>query len=206
MEVIRLRAGEQGDGGRPRDDRERLVASIMERPVGIFGTEVCQLCGELGTFSGWVTAWASHHRSEPRSREFADPRHGHGPHAEREAALARQPHRFCEVCGRQVTREERLPTGKRLCAGCRSELEDAHRGADLTEVLAALARRRYLEQKTTEELRSLDLNLAAAAFDEELNRTSGLERLALEASRGQRAREELRRLSELHGIDYLADG
>lgn len=200
MEVIRVTT--EGNECRSDDGRERLIGKLLKRRVGIFGTEICQLCGDLGSFSGWISAWASHHGP---TRDFVDSAHGHGPHGEHAVALARQAHRFCGRCARRTSRGDLLRSGRRLCENCRSELEQAHPAADLDQLLAPLARRRHLERKTTVELRELDASLASAELDHKLDEATGLERLVLEASRGRRAREELARLSELHGVDYLGD-
>ena len=104
------------------DERARLIQAALDRRdehgfgSGIYGTEVCQVCGEFGTFTGWATAMGSHF-----SAEFVGPGHGHGPLADsglRELLAARD-ERFCEVCRQPVRRQDARRVGRYwLCATC----------------------------------------------------------------------------------------
>jgi hypothetical protein len=53
-------------------EREQIIQAILASGSGIFGTAVCQLCGQLGTYSGWAQAMSSHHEGE-----FVCWAHGH---------------------------------------------------------------------------------------------------------------------------------
>lgn len=40
--------------------RESLIESVLSKSRGIYGAEVCQLCGRQRTFHGWAGAMATH--------------------------------------------------------------------------------------------------------------------------------------------------
>src|ERR1700674_4398942 len=97
-------------------ERERLIQLILDQrdkdgvAWGIYGVEVCQLCGAIGTFTGWAAAVGNHFAGE-----FVPFSHGHvppdsGPHGDYNSfghdafsrvreLLAERDERFCEVCG-----------------------------------------------------------------------------------------------------------
>ena len=119
--------------------RERVVRRVLSlrtpdgAGVGIWGAEVCQVCGELGTYHGWAGATASH-----RGGVFVAPRHAHGliSSAERRVLIDRG-WRFCGICATRVTRVHALRSP--VCAACAET-------AELPQApLRELERRRYLD-------------------------------------------------------------
>ena len=111
--------------------RERLIREVTEgrlSRVGIFGGAVCQVCGRLGTFSGWAGAMGAH-----RHGPFVAAAH---QHTEEEVASAiAADTRFCEVCLRpaDVTKLQGVGRHGFVHGECASRLT---RG---------LGRRRYVE-------------------------------------------------------------
>lgn len=184
--------------------RERLIRSILEKrqvpriAAGIMGAEVCQLCGEVGAFWGWATAIGTH-----PGGEFVAPAHQHGSHDKWRRRLERQSHRFCEICAARISRREREE--HTICHACREERDRRFPGIEVREWLRELSFRRYVQVQdwSDEQLRSYDLNLEMLRLEAEEEGLGGLERLRLEIDRGGRAREALRRVGELHGVDYL---
>ena len=90
--------------------------------MGIFGYEVCQVCGEIGKFSGLNGAQASHTwyvQKDAASRKrgrigFVASGHHH------ESAPEDLGIRFCEICRASGRLEEMTPNGHHLlCGECR---------------------------------------------------------------------------------------
>jgi hypothetical protein len=131
---------------------ERLIDALAKDKratsrCGIYGVEVCQLCGELATFRGWASAMGWHWCGE-----FVALQHGHVEpdkpytYSDREFAhlrklLEKAPDRFCELCLRRVPREQARRAGHYwLCPDC----------PDPPFALWALAKLRYLERGSDE--------------------------------------------------------
>jgi hypothetical protein len=126
------------------DERARLIQAVLDYrdedgfASGIYGVEVCQLCGEIGTFQGWATAVGSH-----LAGEFVGPGHRHPPATDSglRELLADRDARFCEVCRKAVRRQEARRVGRYwLCANC--------------DPARISPRRRYLELRSDAELRA----------------------------------------------------
>jgi ribosomal protein L37AE/L43A len=136
------------------DERERSIEAILNSPWGIYAAEVCQLCGAIGTFSGWANAVGSHVRL-CAGGEFVAPDHDHqyGRHAPERyrAILESQGWRFCDVCQARVPhRQAQAVNSYWLCAACARQ---AAAGTETVgQMLNTLGRRRYLERMTDEEL------------------------------------------------------
>ena len=135
------------------DERERIIEAILAHPWGIYGCEVCQLCGQLGTFSGYASAVGGHHGGE-----FVSLSHGHvvpaakGVYGSAEFArlrslLSEGERRFCEICRRALLRSDACAArgGKWLCATCAAV-------PDRDEDLSRLSRRRYMAAMSDAEL------------------------------------------------------
>ena len=137
-------------------ERARLTTAILAPSTGIFGAEICQVCGKVGTFSGWAGAMGSRHYV---GSAFVANGHGHDRQSS-EAVLRGRPERFCSLCGTSTEPENaRLVEHSWLCRTCAGELpEDA--AADL---LGQLARRRYLDLCDDETLRRWGNSLLPAA-------------------------------------------
>src|SRR3954447_24961907 len=80
--------------------RDRMIDAILASPWGIYGAEVCQSCGEIGTFRGWASAVGSHFG---KGHQFIASDHQHSK--ETRSVLDAESRRFCEICSRAVTRE-----------------------------------------------------------------------------------------------------
>ncbi|MCB0858676.1 MAG: hypothetical protein KDB57_11235 [Solirubrobacterales bacterium] len=112
------------DSSDPQDRRRILLEALKASPpldqdrLGIYGSKVCQACGEVGTFSGFIAAIASHgqvnrDRSCLISRGlFVAPRHRHG------RSPRFQGHLFCEFCRSPVPWAPGEPLPGLVCAGC----------------------------------------------------------------------------------------
>src|SRR5438034_5587393 len=72
--------------------RERLIRNILATQAGIYGAEVCQVCGQVGTYFSLAGAYGTHYKFHG---EFIG-KHGHTG-SEANAAI-KGPVRFCEVC------------------------------------------------------------------------------------------------------------
>lgn len=90
--------------------RERGIERIVASNLGIYGAEVCQLCGRVGMFSGWASALGLHGlRYEFLCRE----------HWRRRSELALTGRRWCESCCRPVDRRSATHQGRYyLCSDC----------------------------------------------------------------------------------------
>ncbi len=163
-----------------RRRRERLLKELATGPlgsVGIFGAEICQVCGALDTYSGWAGAMAAH-----RHGIFVGPHHEHPPEAVEQAR--REPCRFCEICAHRddVTELEKLGRATFVHRRCR--------GA----VVTGRARRSYLDSvfADTDDLAQMADNLDELLAD---RRHSGPRGWAMSRSstRAGLARRRLRR-------------
>ena len=214
-----------GTEGRDRDEyRERIISNILSRRtrdgggVGIYGAEVCQLCGEIDTFSGWAAAMGVHFPFNRGPSEFVCGECRRklipvGVYAvgRRSDAVVRsleaRAHRYCESCATAVPRAPRFRAGRSrwVCDVCRERLTAG--GADAADQLGELVRRRYLERtlRTDDELRRFDLNMDGTRFEMDEDSVHGADRLRAESTRAERAREALRRIGKVHGIDYLGE-
>jgi hypothetical protein len=190
--------------------RERVIANILAKRTagglkpGVYGAEVCQLCGRIRTFAGFITAMALHCGGDfvcwPCRRAITGQS---GINSETTALvherLERHLHRVCWVCCRHVLSGERRRTRHGwACTSCAAKVE-----ADAPE-LRDLGRRRYLEltYPTDESLRTVDVLLEAQRLDLEELETAGGARERLIAARAARAAEARRRLASVHGDQW----
>jgi hypothetical protein len=190
--------------------RERVIANILAKRTagglkpGVYGAEVCQLCGRIRTFAGFITAMALHCGGDfvcwPCRRAITGQS---GINSETTALvherLERQLHRVCWVCCRHVLSGERRRTRHGwACPPCGAKVE-----ADVPEV-RDLGRRRYLEltYTTDESLRTVDVLLEAQRLDLEELETAGDARQRLIAVRPARGAQARRRLASVHGDQW----
>ena len=128
------------------EERASLIDTVRasEPHSGICGVEVCQLCGELGSFSGFAYAYGSHfvgnefvglrhdHHSDERTERYGKYRVYGGLELGRVRDMLDENRvRFCEVCRRSVPRSEIERVGVHpICAACLTTLrgigEDPH--------------------------------------------------------------------------------
>jgi len=139
-------------------ERERIIKGIATHRgsdgrlrTGIYGAEVCQLCGEIGAFSGFASAVGSHFSM----REFVAASHRHpGDFHTYSELLDGRDHRFCELCRESVRRDVAQKFGHYwLCAGCAADWLDKH-GDDPADALNVLARCRYVALRSDDEVRA----------------------------------------------------
>lgn len=99
-----------------QETRRNVLAYVLSnyprdpRRFGIHGFEVCQQCGEIGSYSGQWGAVGSHGTNGLRKKDHPLPpgafiagRHDHSE------TPARRGHRFCEICRAGVLAEEADP-------------------------------------------------------------------------------------------------
>ena len=184
--------------------RERIVASILKTGfngsgVGIWGAEVCQRCGELGTYWALAGAMVSHAGGEFACRGC---RNNQGRHVARDQA-----HCYCECCQKRVERKDALSVARRwLCDRCGAELSSQFDEEQLNTHLSRLARRRYLELKPSlDDLRRHGLTQAEQRLALDEIHAEGEERRDLESRWEERWLEALAELSEIHGVRYRLD-
>ena len=116
------------------DQRAQLVELVLDRATSIFGAKVCQLCGDLRTFSGWAAAVGRHWTDDG---SFLCGEHG-GTDQQRDQ-LRGTNLRWCEICQRQVDRRVARRHGAcYVCVICDHE-------SVTRATLQAMSRRRYLE-------------------------------------------------------------
>jgi hypothetical protein len=158
---------------------------------GIYGAEVCQLCGEVKTFSGWAAATYLHvgnsgftcsaccraeqRRIDPTSSEFVI---GSGAFANIRAQLANQPIRYCQVCRSEVPAEPDYHVDRHwLCRDCRNVIDSIHPHVSPEDVLGNLVRVRHvwLACRTAEDLRRFGVRIEATrrALEEIMSESDG---------------------------------
>ena len=100
-------------------ERKTKIEQILARGRGIFGAEVCQLCGRVCMFSGWAGAVGLHGlHYEFLCRE----------HWRRRSELALTDPRWCESCCRPVDRRSATHPGRYyLCSDCTNTRIDPRR-------------------------------------------------------------------------------
>ncbi len=195
--------------------RERVIQHILAKRtslgtgVGIGGAKVCQCCGEVRSFIGFVQAICSHvtvgddkefvcigcHFKSP-GRTATGFMVGKAVQYAREI-LESRPYRFCELCQIQVhgTPDSRfiLPGGGKIwaCAPCAGKLRDGLEDYS--------PKRRYLERKlkTDEQLRAYDIAQEANRLDIEETLDG-----RLKSQRPKRAAAALAELGKVHGENY----
>jgi len=122
-----------------------------EREIGIAGARVCQACGTIESFSGLPAAMLKHRKGDylcvPCLRQLSGA--ASGPYSTRElehveAAMARRERRFCEGCATELpSKQSSSPSaGPRLCADCRTSLEELDQ--DFDKAMWELSRRRFV--------------------------------------------------------------
>jgi hypothetical protein len=170
MEVTRMTHDDRRDAKREQAIEQILgVRSKWDAGVGIYGADVCALCGQLDTFSGWAMATYGCHigphreyvcracwrRIVPKSEWGISAQHGLITAALRESKV-----RYCRLCQAQIERHPRWGTGEpfvRLCATCLEGLrhEDIIDADEIAEMLRGRVRRRYLELLDSSELEQM---------------------------------------------------
>ena len=128
-------------------DRTRMIEAIVAEAPGIYGAEVCQVCGQIGTFSGWASAVGSHFGKD---HQFIASGHRHPKHTRRQ--LDDRSRRHCEVCCTPVTRELAQAVSYHwLCDACSRTLTPSpERG--LAGAVTGLVMRRYIDMQSDEHL------------------------------------------------------
>ena len=150
--------------------RELLIEAILgvRTPdgsglAGIWGREVCQVCGELGDYVGYWPAVCSH-----QGGQFHCIGHEHPP-----KRIPQQPWttRHCEVCTRAFPLAELRRSGHRwVCRACDSP---ASSDDELDARLKRLARARFLDARCPDELSLLSWLNRQYSLAGGLNRLSG---------------------------------
>lgn len=103
--------------------RSRLLEALAAVPApsnplrGIYGSKVCQTCGEIDSFAGFYSAVGSHGvNRDPSSLIspglFVGPHHGHG------RTPGFQGHLFCEFCRSAVPWIPGDPLPELVCREC----------------------------------------------------------------------------------------
>ncbi len=144
--------------------------------VGIYGADVCALCGEIGTFRGWAKAMFGCHYGPHRELVCDECRGSLIPAGETGvsehdrligAELAASDVRYCRLCQDQMQRHPSWGVERsrfvRLCKPCRLAL-NAEGLTDLDEIaemLREFTRRRYLELLDGDELKRMGKDVAA---------------------------------------------
>ena len=166
------------------DDRGELIDEILEvtgrAQRGIWGVEVCQLCGRPGEFSGWAGAVASH-----RAGQFVALAHRHGSLDDVAARLAAGDVRWCEWCARPIAHQRE----RRLCSDC-----EGHGGAG---ELDREVRARWLRARDTAELRRIRDNYERLLFLEGSAQSREMPAVRLALRRGARRVGLRRRAREI---------
>jgi hypothetical protein len=158
MEVVSV--AKVPPGCSPQSDyRESLIESILTKPYLIYGAEVCRICVRVKPFHGWAGAMGAHQGND-RSFLCRDCRTGHRTRPRGTGGPA------CEVCLRRDGLEKVDGGDKRLCSGCREQLEREYSDTTAGEVLGRLSRRRHLELRSTESLETLDFNTEVQRVEE----------------------------------------
>lgn len=147
--------------------RESLIASILEKPFGIYGAEVCQACGKVKTFHGWAGAMATHRGGGA----FVCLDCSRVP-----GAMAAGRGNFCEICQGPAWETDGPGGRKYLCRPCRAALGRARPGQRAEQALAHLSPRRNLELRATEALETLDFNTEVMHLEEEQANAQALQR------------------------------
>lgn len=130
--------------------REPLAYALAHFPpaprrLGIYGFEVCQRCGEIGSYSGFWGAIGSHGGNGIRDRNhliapgaFISGRHDHSE------SSTRRGDRFCEVCRDSVRIDQAEQVSHFvLCRGCSRALRVYAGDPTLQEMLRCFTRLRW---------------------------------------------------------------
>jgi len=143
MEVISLDRKRREPADRRQAFRVRTIRHIAKRweknaGQGIYGGEVCQVCGEFGTFMGLWGAVASH-RHGPFTGGV---RHRHDD--QEVAEVKRHCSRLCEVCRARVRRGPESRCARWwLCPTCRETVAREAPERKASDLLHRLSRWRY---------------------------------------------------------------
>jgi hypothetical protein len=156
------------------EDRAELIDSILGAKtawgggVGVYGADVCALCGTVDTYRGWIMAaygchFGKHNEfvcSECRERLIPKGVTAMSERARRvRKALSESRLRYCRLCESRIKRAPRWGrrrSGKlpRVCDECRSELH--YQGVadeeEIVEIVRERVRRRFLELLAPDEL------------------------------------------------------
>jgi hypothetical protein len=112
--------------------RSLRILRLARSRVGIYGRRRCQVCGQLGQFSGWAGAMAAHGGG---SGPFVALAHQHSAAERDQVRGPGNRARFCEVCGAPSSSTQR---GTPLCGDCAAS-------AAIVADLGDLARVRFIE-------------------------------------------------------------
>ena len=181
--------------------RERIIRHILDVHAGIYGAEVCQVCGEIGTYRSLAGAYKRHYKFRA---EFIG-RHGHSA-AEVEKAM-RGRHRFCEVCRtRFVPKTDNRVGYHRVRDTCLHEIGARDPNRPVLDAIRRLTRRRYidLECPTDEKLRAFDRMVTEMRFELDEG-WAGPPKPGLKGTREERWRMVVEKTSQRHGIEYLTE-
>lgn len=157
------------------EKREQLIDEILAvrskwggTGVGIYGADICALCGEIDTFRGWARAMFGTYFGPHREFVCRGCWHRIVPEGETgvgeqrrllSAALSRSEVRYCQLCQKQVDRHPRWNDHAarlvHLCDPCRTALraEGLTDPDELKQMLSDRVRRRYLELLDEGEIR-----------------------------------------------------
>jgi hypothetical protein len=169
-------------------ERTKLIDRILGKrtsgglKVGIYGADICQLCGQTDTFRGWAYAAYGCHLGPRHEFVCRDCQHRLIPKdvtgiTKRNklvgAALRESLARYCRICARQIKRPKAWNRrGEQLvavCAGCGDDLEKRSitESKAQDEFLQEYVRRRFLELLDEREL--IDQSGLVDAYCVELN-------------------------------------
>jgi hypothetical protein len=170
MEVTRMTQNDRREVTREQAIDEILgVRSKWGGGVGIYGADVCALCGELDTFRGWAMAVYGCHigphreyvcqacwrRIVPKGEFGISAQHGRITAALRESKV-----RYCRLCQAQIERDPRWGTRERFVRVCSTCLEGLRHenlidADEIATMLKGRVRRRYLELLDSRELEQM---------------------------------------------------
>lgn len=146
-EEIKTEEEEAADRDMRRDVLGYVLANWPREPrrFGIHGFEVCQQCGELGTYSGQWGAVGSHgtnglrEKGHPLPRgAFIAARHDHSD------TPLRDGHRFCEICREDVLAKEADPVSYFIvCPACSRALRKHGARDQIAQMVRRFARFRW---------------------------------------------------------------
>ena len=200
--------------------RERVIRHILGTNAGIYGAEVCQMCGEIRTFRHLWIAQFTHSGPDFLCtgciRTFKpDPNEiGTSFTVARDAfkELRKRRSRMCELCRSTIEDADRdrhaygPSVPKWVCPPCSERVLSEHGSEWPHDLLRDLSRRRFLEIRcpTDDELRGWGRMVAEMRFDLDEG-WAGSPKPGLVGTREERWREMVREVGEVHGVNYLSD-
>lgn len=192
--------------------RQRVVEEIVQMRSGsmpFFSStaEVCQICGEVG----YVTPKFGHRKIRIYADgvdEFVHGKCREGSSEETSDVLRQQPYRFCEFCRKQFehAKNDHFFGSGWICPEC-IESVNAEDPQSVEKSIENIRGRRFLEPKSTEELRAQHINMAVHKLEWDTEDPLGelglgrIERLRRQATLEKRLNALLRQLAAFHGIE-----